>query len=385
VRARGAILVESAVVAASILTLMLGMIDFGLLGFLQVTVDAGAFLDAHTDAMLWNNGSSPTITAPQYTNSIFNVISTSSIATPVITQPNPVPTVYIDYGYNANTPGTASTNATSRHGGASMMEPYNERVNISQNAFTLFNQTFHAVSSATEPRWYDVGSHWDVNNIAYNTSYSSAPSGFNQNYFTQGENAPLWYTGFNFLQICAQQNVAGWSNNCTNTSYMGLGVAEFLTIYNNSYTTAGVSGSNPGSGVWPSTVGASTGIFYAAACHQRLYADLAKQFAAMVTAAGSTTSGYVARYIENTYNPYANNQTNVSGSSPNANPSDFRELPGVCASSIGATKCTSGAGYSAGQDIRTIYNWDFVSGDAANESYSPYITDVTQPNLGCSP
>jgi hypothetical protein len=44
---RGAVLVESAVVTAALLTIVLGMIQLGLVGFLQMTADAGAFLNAH--------------------------------------------------------------------------------------------------------------------------------------------------------------------------------------------------------------------------------------------------------------------------------------------------------------------------------------------------
>jgi hypothetical protein len=389
VRARGAILAESAVAAASILTLMFGMIDFGLVGFLQITVDAGSFLDAHETVLIATNQTNGTADPNAYTTGIFQQINPSSIQAPVQTQPNPVPTVYVDYGYNT----AASPDPTQRHGGAAMMMPYNERVNIQQTAFSFMQQQFNARSSSTEPLWTEVGSHWDVNNIGYTQSPASAPAGFNSNYFTQGDNTPLYYTGFNFMQTCPGQNMPWTTCSASSTAtatYVGLGVAEYLTNFNNSFTQTGISGAAPsGSGVWPGSVGSATGIFEAVACHQRSYASLAADFAAFEAAAGSAAN--TGPYIQSTFTVAKNNGGNLYNyfaiTPPGSVAPDFCSAAGTSTASCGATSLSGGlktAARDATNQVQEIYDWDYYPSEGNNfANGGSFITTVTSPYLGC--
>jgi len=389
---RGAIMVESAIVASAILVMVLGMVDFGLIGFLQISADAATFLDAHETVMLYTNetttGSS---TNPvNVTRTPFPMIAATSFAAPVITQPNPVPTVYIDYGYN-----DSSSPSPSRHGGAAMMMPYNERVNVVQQAFSFLNQQFLAKSSSTEPLWVEVGSHWDVSNVGYTQPYSTAPLYFNSNYFTQGDNTPYYYTGFNFMQYCPGVTMP-WQTcsvgpNAT-TSYEALGVAEFATIQNNSFTATGAQGTIPvsgGVGVWPGDIGAATGIFYAAACHQRFYAQLAQFFVNAENGSGATDDGF---YMQQTYNVCKNVNGN-QGCNTGNHGSSVQTFSQTGGSPTGFFTGGSGSPSSAtaNTDIATIYGWDFYpSGNAPSNNQGSngpdpnYIVNITQPYEGCT-
>jgi len=371
---RGAILVESAIVASTILTLMLGMIDFGLLGFLQITIDAGTFLNAHENVMLATNPSS-TANPNQLMESVFPQIQATSIGTPYITEPSPGPTVYVNYGYNDP---AATPNPNMRHGGASIMVPYNDDIYIAQKAFSLLREPFWARSSSTEPLWLDAGAHWDVNDVNYGgQAYSNPnlPTSFDVNYFTLGDNSPVFYTGFNFMHFCSSGSYPWNTCSSNNTTAYVLGVAEFLTLTNNTFEDLGINGAAPTTSSGTPTYTQATGIFEALACHQRVFAQLAQALSTMV---GTQADPYT--YLQTNYTIFSCNQNPSTTNCGNNTIHSPRNLGNF--ENAGNFKFT-GSGATADTQIFNIYNWDVGPGNTPY-STSPYSgNDITTPYEAC--
>jgi hypothetical protein len=353
---RGSILVESAIVTSSILVLMLGMLQMGLLGFLQVTLDAGAFLNAHQNAI----GVTDTLGPSDATHQVFPQIQASSIANTVQTAPSPL--VPVNYGYNGNAAQQAAS-ATSRHGGSSVMQPYLSQTTISQTPFTIFGHPFIVHSQASEANWLETMPSWGIANSNYGGAYSASNTQYSTNVFTLGENTPPYFMGANFFTHCttpgvwgavgstAGRGVCAAPGSTTSTSrVIVLGIGEFLDTTNWANGVAGVGGpvGSPG--------GASTGTFEAAACHQRMFATLA-YFFENLTENNYGNSGAFAtdplNYLETTYNPYYYNRTGYTDFS-STNASFFGQWPN------GATHHTLDTQTTAA--IQTIYGWDDQAG-----------------------
>ncbi len=342
---RGAIIVESAIVTASVLTLVLGMLEMGLLGFLQITVDAGAFLNAHQNVIGVDDALGPA----DATHEVFPQIQTTAISNSVQTAPSP--TVPVDYGYN----GTADEQAvasTNRHGGASLLQPYQEQTAITQTPFSFLGNAFTVHSQAREVDWLESNVTWDASNANYGGAYAAGNNALNANVFTEGENVPLYYMSLDFVYHCATSGAWGVSPKgvCPNQDTLSLGTGEFLDNLNWSNGTAGVGG--PVNSTGP---GGTTGTFEAAACHQRMFATLAYFFENLAENNYGNSAGFASdplNYIETTYNPYYYNgagstgyqnfsASNVSFFGQYPNGGTFHELDAI-----------------ATQTVRTIYSWD---------------------------
>ena len=263
---RGAIVVESAVVLAAVLVFVLAMVEFGVLGFMQVTVDGGAFLNAHQNAIGVNDALGPA----DATHQVFNQIQTGSISNSV--QTAPTPTVPVDYGYNG-TPAEQAAASGNRHGGASLLQPYLSRTQITQTLFRLHNFLFTAYAQASEPQWLESAPLWDAANINYGTAYSATNSEINSSVFANGENEPLYYMSLNKINHCptaGSWGIPGSSRGiCAAQDILTLSSGEYLDYYNWSNGTAGIGGN-----VTTTGPGGTTGTFEAAACHQRMLSTL---------------------------------------------------------------------------------------------------------------
>jgi len=368
---RGAILVESAVVTASILTLMFGMLQMGLLGFLQVTLDAGAFLNAHQTAI----GVQDTLGPADATHQVFPQIQTSAIANTVQTAPSPA--VPVDYGYNSTNAATAANSSTNRHGGASIMQPYLSQTTITQNAFTFLNLVFRVHSQASEVNWLETMPTWGIANQNYGGAYSPGNNLYNANVFAQGENAPPYYMSLDFINHCATAGawgVPGGSRGvCPNKDVLSLGVGEYLDNNNWSNGAAGVGGVATSTGP-----GGTTGTFEAAACHQRMFSTLSYFFENLQENNYGSSAAFATdplNYIETTYNPYYYNRTAIGYTNfSSSSVSFFGQYPnGATPHSIDTL---------ATQAIRTIYGWDveYYKGSAGPGQIG---LNPLHPTLGC--
>ena len=333
-------MVETALVMSLVFALALGAVQLGVVGFMQITVDAGAFLNAHQTVI----GVQDPLGAADATHQVFPQIDPASITSSVQTAPSP--SVPVDYGYN----GTASEQAASanaRHGGASMMQPYLQQTTISQVPVQLFGNPFTVTARASEANWLESVPEWDVANTNYGSPYAAGNTQLNANVFTYGENTPAYYVSFNFVEHCNDR--IPWTT-CANQDYLTLGTAEYLDVYDWANQKAGISG--------PANV-ANTGTFEAMACHQRMFATVA-DFLASVSASDQLNA------IETAYNPY---YSNASANVTNFATSDF----------FG----TSGPGAAATAAIDTIYGWDVERSSNEGLGSSPGANPL-HPTAGCT-
>jgi len=376
-RERGSVLVESALVTASILTLVLGMLQLGVLGFLQLTLDAGAFLNAHQNAI----GVTDVLGASDATHKVFPQIPTSAIANSVQTAPSP--DVPVNYGYNGNAAQQAAS-ATQRHGGASVMQPYLSQTTISETPFTIFGQPFVVHSQASEANWLETMPEWGIANMNYGGAYSASNTQYNANVFTLGENTPPYYMSANYFTHCttpgiwgapgstAGRGVCAAPGSTTSTSaVLSLGMGEYLDTLNWANGVAGVGGpvGSPG--------GASTGTFEAAACHQRVYATLTYFFENLAENNYGNSAAFASdplNYLETTYNPYYYNLSGYTDFS-STKASFFGQWPN------GATHHTLDTEATAA--IQTIYGWDDQKSYQGTAGLYGVGNNPLTPTAGC--
>jgi len=346
---RGAIMLETAVVTYFVLGLVLGALQLGLLGFLQITVDAGAFLNAHYNA-LGASGSDASFTSSEAataTNSVLPQIPTAQLHAPVV-QTAPSPTVPVDYLYNG-TSGQQATASVNRHGGASMMQPYIEQSSINFVPLTFLNLPFTVNSQASEPIWLESTPEWDVTNSNYGAAYNGSNSALNANYFAEGENTPPYYVSFNFVQHCdlpgewGQPGANQGTCPTANQDFLSLGVAEHLDIYDWANPVAGVSGPAFTTG------STTTGTFEEMACHQRAFSQIAEFF----LTAKSSGAGDAFNWLQRYYNPFWYNSTQNG-----ATYTDFSTAKFFTQTIGGTATSTSSADGAAGAAIKEVYGWD---------------------------
>ena len=268
-RERGSVLVETALIVATALTLMLFTVDVGLLGIAQVSADGAAFFDAHENVIGVQSGTPESNVA-----SMFPYIGTSNMSTTVVAAPTP--NVQVDYGYNETTGAAPPGSASQRYGGASMMQPVQLQVTVSpQPFFNIAGQSVGVSSQFIEPKWTECGPHYNVANENYACGDPSAPPN-SAVAPSDAEYTPPYYVGYNLMLHCQDAEpwgdpVNGTETACQTTNFLALGMSSYLDTNNWNNPNPGVSG----------TYGSST--FHAAAFHQRVYANIAQFLATYPT------------------------------------------------------------------------------------------------------
>jgi len=254
---RGAVMVETALVVGTILTLLLFGIQVGVLGFLQLTVDAASFVNARENALSIANPAGTT-------GKIFPQIAAGNITNS--TAPAPLPSMPTDYGYNSTDPTVAQNSVFNRHGGVSMMEPQLATSSVAKpGVFQPFAAALGVLGQSTESYWQECGIHGNIANSTAPCGGSSPPPNFSGDYFSKGENTPPYFASFNYMAHC--KDAQPWSSPCSpgNQDFIALGVATYLTADNwGGNLQPGLSGGK----------GSST--FQQVACHQRVFAALAQ-------------------------------------------------------------------------------------------------------------
>jgi hypothetical protein len=353
-------MVETALITYFVLGLVLGALQLGLLGFLQITVDAGAFLNAHYNALGSSGSDSATFTSSQAasaTTSVLPQIPTDQIGAPVV-QAAPSPTVPVEYGYNGSNAPDANV-ADNRHGGASMMQPYIQQTKINFVPINFLNLPFAVNSEATEPVWLESTPEWDVTNSNYGRAYNATNTALNANYFSEGENTPPYYVSFNFVQHCERAGEWGYRGSaegqgtCPQLDFLSMGVAEHLDIYNWANGSAGVSGPAASAG------SPDTGTFEEMACHQRAFAQVA-DFFVQAAADGDAFNSLQAKY-----DPYWLNSIQSGASYQNFNSARF--FPGS----------------PAGSAIQEIYSWDVERQSGPSNLGTNPGDNPLHPSAGC--
>jgi hypothetical protein len=368
---RGAVLVETAIVAAALLTFMLGVVELGIVGFEQLTIDAAGFLNAHQTVIGVKDALGPN----DATSQVFPNVKPASYQGATV-QVAPVPQVPVDYGYN----GTASeqANASTTHvGGASLVQPYILQTSIKQNLFSFFGAHISAYAAATEPEYLESELSYGVSNQNYGGSSTS--SLYRSSLFANGElTEPQYFAVWANYQGC--NNAPPWNvaspNSCPNSaSYIdplppypssltawgpredSMGVGVYLDTQNWAMGGSGISGP-----VCASTSCSTTGPFEAAACHQRIYSAIATFV--------SNNSDLNA--IENAYDPMLANAVNHNNVQYFGNPNAFNTT------TIGLPAMPN----NFAANIHTVYGWDLPS--LNNYTGVSEGVNLLNPTAGCT-
>ncbi len=280
---RGAVLAETAIIAAAMLTFMLGMVELGVIGTEQLTLDAAGFLNAHQNVV----GVKDVNGVNDATSQVFPNVKPSSYLGATI-QVAPSPTVPVDYGYNGSSSEQANA-STSHVGGASLVQPYILQTNLKQKLFTFLGVNVSAASTATEPEFLETNLDYGVSNLNYGQSNASAL--YRSNLFTNGEETPQFFATWANIQAC--DNAPPWqTQTCVNSSAYqdpisnfpaaygpredSMGMGAFLDTNNWYYGGSGNAGLGISGPVCTSATSCpGTGPFEPAACHQRFYSAIA--------------------------------------------------------------------------------------------------------------
>jgi hypothetical protein len=256
---RGSALPETAIILTATLALIFGVIQIGMIGYLQIQCDGAAFIAAHEYSL--GNASYAQVAARPF----------PLMGTPLAT-PNPP-----DVASSA-IPVTYSQLPTAREGGVSILMPnhWQATVNI---VSSLGSWITNLHGSAIEPNYL-------VSNPAYDNAdagYAGNPAPAGATFFGSTEDTPDYYVSSHRILICRAPWLPSWSicpNPSVNLSLRSLGTAEFLDVDNWARTTSGVG---------PGTSYTFAEIF----CHVNAYVLAASDFPPNVTSAGSMPKGGV--------------------------------------------------------------------------------------------
>jgi len=288
-RERGSIVVETALTVGLGLTIIHFTVDVGALGFLQLTADSAAFVNSHNYAVITTASSKPEV----LTHAIFPQVQPSDIAT----SPQPAPTIVlpVDYQFNGTTAEQQMT--TQRHSGVTMVEPILYSTTVKPHGMVSYLAKMLGVTgNAIEPQFKECGPHYNVAEVNVQCGTAAQPSGYEidpipspaAGIASGGENTPPYYLSFNYRFKCAdKQPWTGCSTpaNASGGIYEAFGVAELLDANNWGAANPAASGSGKSNGQ-------PTSVFQYMLCHQQIYSQLARVFAANTSINSLNTGGY---------------------------------------------------------------------------------------------
>lgn len=268
---RGAIMVETALVSSLIFTFVLGVIQIGVVGFLQQTADTAAFLYARGNVVAVNNPSGPAAAV----HSVFPQIKTSEMSGNAVAASQP--SIGTDFLYNG-TPAEIANSANNRHGGVATLQAENFRSTVlKSNVFNFLGFNLSVYSQSVEPYWRECGAHFDVANSTAACGAASQPTNYNIDILTQGENTPPYFVTFAYSPHCVDR--VPWPlKTCQKNEFLDYGLAEYLDAKNISTTNPDCPGCG---GNWQIATNGATAnpngqTFSPMVCHQRMYAYLSR-------------------------------------------------------------------------------------------------------------
>lgn len=264
VRERGAALPETAIVLSGLLALIFGVIQIGVIGFLQMMADGAAFIAAHEYALGSKNVAAALAGPfPQAAGGSIYVDQNNADDT----------TVPVDFQYG---------NQSARRGGLALLRAQHFQVSVHKQAPSgflgisignLYNVDVHG--TAIEPNTLVSNRGWNLSGVDYNSaaSYQSQVG-----LFDDDENVPPNYVSNHLMFYCPDPS---FGTQCSTTVVLSLGTAEFLDSDN-----------------WNRPLGvASNGTFAEMLCHQQKFAQAAALFPADVMPQYSAGSAYDVRNV----------------------------------------------------------------------------------------
>jgi hypothetical protein len=318
---RGAALVETTMVLASLLLVMTGVLRLGILGYFQLGTEGTSWMLARQTSLGDSLATAQTNTSDVTFRQINNADSSSSTAN-------------MNFMWFPISFGTA----TSVHGGASLVLQNQQRVATTHTgvATILKGTGVNTSAVAIEGEPYERGLYFNVAEASYNAANWSSITNFAGNAITAGENAAPYFLTTNYMGYCqinssvattlTTQWTAGSDHRAWCPSGDGvwrpLGTAEYLDAKNWDLTPNGVT-----------SAGA---IFETIACHQRYFAKAAQLISALDTSSYSLGAG------------------------------DINSIKSSMDNSINGTD-----GVSA---LKTIYSWDY------NGPYTGYAVGAAMNN-----
>jgi hypothetical protein len=220
---RGTALPETALVLASVLVMVFGILQVGIIGFMQVMVDGAAFIAAH-EYSLYNSSYLQLAQRPfpQLGSVVVDKNTPDAVSVPV------------NYG---------TTSSTQRHGGVSLILP-------SHLQGTAISFSPHSMLSALS----GIAVHGSViepMNQVSNDAYDAAGAGYGGSsalttFSTDAMNTPYYYVSQHEMTVCTggwnTVHVPGLQDPGCLAAYQvrSLGTAEFLDHDNWQRTTLGV-------------------------------------------------------------------------------------------------------------------------------------------------
>jgi len=238
---RGAALAETALVLTATLAMFFGIIQIGVIGYLQLMVDGAAFVAAHEYAL----GNSAYLTSAQRPFPF--------IGTPYIDQ-NAADNTNVPVNYN-------TSQTTAREGGVSLVRGSRWQATVQRNAPTgllgVGVGKFSAITihgSAIEPYNAVSNSVYDVGGSGYGGA--TTPT----DYYNNVQNAPYNYISLEIMKYCQSYSPP---STCVTTAMRTLGSAEFVDHDNWNRTTLGVGAYSSGY------------TFGEMLCHEQMYANAA--------------------------------------------------------------------------------------------------------------
>jgi len=263
--ARGAALPETALSLTVMLAVLVGGLRLAIVGYEQVAVDGAAFYDAHETGIKTTYSAIATGLDPTAATQLVYPRTNSPSVSINATAPQPAPTVAVQtqYGFDQT---------TNRHGGTSMIQPLQQMSMVTNSSVdSLSPWTGGSVLSVTgygvDVSYLETGVHANVDGANFNGATGTSTA---VEYFSNGENTPPYFGGFNFMQWCPYNDslTVPWNSCPTETGYRALGLAEYLTTDNWSRPDPGESvvGVGPTSG----------SVFWETVYHHDVYARISQ-------------------------------------------------------------------------------------------------------------
>jgi hypothetical protein len=291
---RGSALPETAVVLSFILVMVLGTIQMGLVGGLQLMVDGAAFVAAHEYSLNYANSNATNQQTVLNTFPQVNVLPINIASNPPTVLPTNVPVTY---------PNVQSA----REGGTSLIRRSNFQATVDATGpagalgkFLNGGSKFGVHGSAIEPLSWQSNPQYDVANAGY-TNTSPVQNAFFGGY----QDVPYSYVSMQRMSMCLAlglPNVApqfGTSCATTSVEFSALGSAEFLDQDNWQRPNIGFG---PQSGSWT---------FSEMLCHQQVYANAIGLFPA-VTSDSAIVNGPGKQNTFDIVNGNANGDANAT-------------------------------------------------------------------------
>jgi len=266
--ARGAALPETALTLSLLLMVVIGGIRVAILGYEQVSVDGAAFFNAHETGLKQTYpGAAQQLDPNAATQNAFPRTATANATIAPQTYAPP----------NVSLPNYGFDQTNNRHGGASLMQPLQTISTVTKTGLdpvSIFGGSVLTVTGiGVEPSFQETGVHGNIGGTDFGTAASFASA---HDYFSEGENTPPYFGGFNYLQFCGVNPDPNnsWNGCPQQVEFLALGTAEYLDVDNWGRTTNGIAPEQQA-------------VFWETLYHQNVYAELSTQLPATISTKGA--------------------------------------------------------------------------------------------------